>query len=97
MAKKTTKKQTPEEQALALTSEGIFLAFEKAVPKGATTDHVLEAAATIIAASLAQMDATRQDLHNVMVHLEEYAAKKVELRKADKKPATECNEDVITN
>ena len=88
MAKKATKKQTPEEQALALTSDGIFRQFESVVPEGATTVHVLEAAATLIAASLVQMDATRQDLHNVMVHLEEYAAKKVELRKADKKPDT---------
>ena len=72
------KKQTKEEKALALTSDGIFRAFEKAVPKGATTVHVLEAAATIIASSLVQMDgATRQDFRNVLAHIEEYAIRRV--------------------
>lgn len=85
MAKKTeTKKQTAEERAMALTSDGIFRAFENAVPKGATTVHVLEAAATIIVSSLVQMNATRNDLHNIMAHLEEYAAKRMEKKKETK-------------
>lgn len=72
-------RKTKEEKALALTSDGIFRAFEKAVPSGATTVHVLEAAATLIASSLEQMNATRQDLHAVIMHLEDYVLKRVKL------------------
>lgn len=76
------KKETKEEKAMALTSNGIFSKFESVIPKGATTVNVLEAAATIIASSMAQMNANRRDLHNVMMHLEEYAAKRVALKDA---------------
>lgn len=82
MEKRTTK-QTKEEQALALTSEGVFVAMEKAVPKGATTMHVLEGAATLIGSSLAQMNATKQDLHAVIMHIEEYALKRMEKLKIE--------------
>lgn len=81
MAKKTTK-QTKEEQALTLTSDGIFRIFEKAVPEGATTIHVLEAAATLIASSLIQMNATRQQMHAVIMHIEDCVLKKMELKKS---------------
>ena len=82
------KKQTKEEKALALTSDGIFRAFEKAVPKGATTVHVLEAAATLIASSLVQMEgATRQDFRNVLAHIEEYALRRVTLKEEESKKA----------
>lgn len=80
MAKK--KKQTKEEKALALTSDGIFHAFEEVVPEGATTLHVLEAAATLIASSLIQLDATEQDLHNVIAYIENHVMKKVRLKRA---------------
>lgn len=69
------KKQTKEDKALALTTEGVFKALDKAVPKGATTIHVLEAAATLIGSTLSQMNATKRDLHAVMMHIEEYALK----------------------
>lgn len=76
------KKETKEEKAMALTSNGIFRKFESVIPKGATTVNVLEAAATIIASSMAQMNANRRDLHAVMMRLEEYAAKMVALKDA---------------
>ena len=86
MATKKQTKQTKEEQALALTSDGIFRAFESVVPKGATVENVLNAAATLIASSLVQMNASKQDLHSIMVHLEEWVLTKVELKEAtDKK------------
>lgn len=85
--KKTTKKQTKEEEALALTSDAIFRKFEKVVPKGATTQHVLEAAATLIGSSLVQMDATKQQIHDIFVYLEEWTLKKVKLKES-KEPAT---------
>jgi hypothetical protein len=79
---KTTKKQTKEEKALALTPEGIFHAMEKAVPKGATTEHVLEAAATLLGSSLIQINATKQDLHNILMHLEDWVLKKMQLKES---------------
>lgn len=78
-----TKTKTAEEKALALTSEGIFREFEKAIPKGATTVHVLEAAAMLIGNSLIQMDGTKQDIHNVFMRLEEWVLNKVEVKKDD--------------
>ena len=75
--------KTAEEKALALTSEGIFREFEKAVPKGATTVHVLEAAAMLIGNSLVQMGGTKVELHAVFMRLEEWVLSKVEVKKDD--------------
>lgn len=77
--------KTAEEKALALTSEGIFRAFEKAIPKGATTVNVLNAAATLIGTSLVQMGGTKKDLHAVFMRLEEWVLKKVEVKDGDNK------------
>ncbi len=82
MAKKTAK-QTGEEKAMALTSDGIFRAMENAVPEGAKTLHVLEAAATLIGSSLVQMNATKQDLHAVIAYIENYVMKKLDLKTTD--------------
>lgn len=72
------KRQTKEDKALAVTTEGVFKALDKAVPKGATTIHVLEAAATLIGSTLSQMNATKQELHAVVMHIEEYALKSMQ-------------------
>ena len=82
MAKKRIKK-TEEEKAMALTSDGIFRAMENAVPEGATTLHVLEAAATLIGASLVQMNATKQQLHAVIAHIEDYVMEEFDLKTTD--------------
>lgn len=83
MAKKTTK-QTKEEQALALTSAGLFHTFEKVVPKGATTIHVLEAAMMLIGNSLAQIEATPMERRAVLHKLEDYMLKRIEGFKDEK-------------
>lgn len=78
-----TKTKTAEEKALTLTSEGIFRAFEKTIPKGATTVNVLNAAATLIGTSLVQMGGTKVELHAVFMRLEEWVLNKVEVKKDD--------------
>lgn len=66
------KKQTQEEKAMELTSAGIFRKFEGVVPKGATTQHVLEAAMMLIGRSLAQMDATPRQRRDVLQEICDY-------------------------
>lgn len=83
MAKKTTK-----EQAMALTSEGIFRKFESVVPKGATTIHVLEAAMMLIGSSLAQMEATPRQRRDVLHELEDYMLSRISGFKDEEKKTT---------
>ncbi|MBR6140908.1 MAG: hypothetical protein IKQ37_03990 [Bacteroidaceae bacterium] len=62
----------------ATDTDSVFIAFEKAVPKGATTIHVLEAAMMLIGNSLAQMEATPRQRRDTLHFLEDYMLRRIE-------------------